>query len=171
MCFAWSHNLGDPELLHSPFLIIFFVVDKMAFVGYKGSFHPFWVRLSTDNEAVKIFQALPVPVVKKMKLWRLGPTPVSTSLTANDCIRLWQSWEVVFFVAVHKKRDFIAKESSGHIRKPTFLGQARLSCLGAKRLLLFPTTSTLHLASQHHVTFLSGSGFEFSDGFSKGLMS
>lgn len=42
--------------------------DKMAFVGYKGSFQPFWVTLTTDDEGVKIFQALPVPVVKKMKL-------------------------------------------------------------------------------------------------------
>ncbi|XP_077774996.1 cell migration-inducing and hyaluronan-binding protein isoform X1 [Podarcis muralis] len=42
--------------------------DKMGFVGYKGTFRPFWVTLKTDDEAVRIFQALPVPVVKKMKL-------------------------------------------------------------------------------------------------------
>ncbi|XP_067327539.1 cell migration-inducing and hyaluronan-binding protein [Anolis sagrei] len=42
--------------------------DKFAFVGYKGSFRPYWVKLKTDEEAVRIFQALPVPVVKKMKL-------------------------------------------------------------------------------------------------------
>ncbi|XP_013929762.1 PREDICTED: cell migration-inducing and hyaluronan-binding protein-like [Thamnophis sirtalis] len=42
--------------------------DKMAFVGYKGSFRPFWIKLETDEDAVRIFQALPVPVVKKMKL-------------------------------------------------------------------------------------------------------
>ncbi|ETE66717.1 hypothetical protein L345_07499, partial [Ophiophagus hannah] len=42
--------------------------DKMAFVGYKGSFQPFWIKLETDEDAVRIFQALPVPVVKKMKL-------------------------------------------------------------------------------------------------------
>lgn len=40
----------------------------MAFVGYKGSFQPYWVTLKTDDDAVRIFQALPVPVVKKMKL-------------------------------------------------------------------------------------------------------
>uniref|UniRef100_A0A8D0BB02 hyaluronoglucosaminidase n=1 Tax=Salvator merianae TaxID=96440 RepID=A0A8D0BB02_SALMN len=42
--------------------------DKMAFVGYKGDFRPFWVKLNTDDNAARIFQALPVPVVKKMKL-------------------------------------------------------------------------------------------------------
>ncbi|XP_044294790.1 cell migration-inducing and hyaluronan-binding protein isoform X2 [Varanus komodoensis] len=42
--------------------------EKMAFVGYKGSFRPYWVKLNTDDDAVKIFQALPVPVLKKMKL-------------------------------------------------------------------------------------------------------
>ncbi|XP_020645703.3 cell migration-inducing and hyaluronan-binding protein [Pogona vitticeps] len=42
--------------------------DKLAFVGYKGSFRPTWVTLKTDDDAVRIFQALPVPVVKKMKL-------------------------------------------------------------------------------------------------------
>ncbi|XP_062998620.1 cell migration-inducing and hyaluronan-binding protein [Elgaria multicarinata webbii] len=42
--------------------------DKMAFVGYKGSFRPYWVKLSTDDDAVRIFQGLPVPVVKKRKL-------------------------------------------------------------------------------------------------------
>ncbi|KAH0620014.1 hypothetical protein JD844_014512 [Phrynosoma platyrhinos] len=43
-------------------------MNKLAFVGYKGSFRPYWIKLYTDDEAVRIFQAVPVPVVKKMKL-------------------------------------------------------------------------------------------------------
>ncbi|OCT89718.1 hypothetical protein XELAEV_18018337mg [Xenopus laevis] len=42
--------------------------EKMAFVGYKGHFHPLWIKLVTDNEAAKIFQAIPFPVKRKMKL-------------------------------------------------------------------------------------------------------
>lgn len=43
--------------------------EKMAFVGFKGSFRPVWVRLVTSEDSAKIYQALPIPVVKKMKLW------------------------------------------------------------------------------------------------------
>lgn len=42
--------------------------EKMAFVGFKGSFRPVWVRLVTSEDSAKIYQALPIPVVKKMKL-------------------------------------------------------------------------------------------------------
>ncbi|KAG8001668.1 Cell migration-inducing and hyaluronan-binding protein, partial [Nibea albiflora] len=42
--------------------------DKLAFVGFKGSFHPDWVHLEADSERAKIHQVLPVPVVHKMKL-------------------------------------------------------------------------------------------------------
>ncbi|XP_063304977.1 cell migration-inducing and hyaluronan-binding protein [Pelobates fuscus] len=42
--------------------------DKLAFVGYKGSFRPIWVKMATDVEAAKIFQAVPFPVEKKMAL-------------------------------------------------------------------------------------------------------
>lgn len=42
--------------------------EKMAFVGFKGSFRPVWVKLVTNEESAKIYQALPIPVVKKMKL-------------------------------------------------------------------------------------------------------
>lgn len=42
--------------------------DKMAFVGFKGSFLPDWVHLEVDMERAKIHQVLPVPVVHKMKL-------------------------------------------------------------------------------------------------------
>ena len=42
--------------------------DKLAFVGFKGSFHPDWVHLTVDADQAKIHQVLPVPVVHKMKL-------------------------------------------------------------------------------------------------------
>ncbi|KAF2977706.1 hypothetical protein EK904_007674 [Melospiza melodia maxima] len=42
--------------------------EKMAFVGFKGGFRPVWVRLATSEDSAKIYQALPIPVVKKMKL-------------------------------------------------------------------------------------------------------
>ncbi|KAG9266537.1 cell migration-inducing and hyaluronan-binding protein [Astyanax mexicanus] len=42
--------------------------DKLAFVGFKGSFRPDWVRLSVDEERAKIHQVLPVPIVRMMKL-------------------------------------------------------------------------------------------------------
>lgn len=42
--------------------------DKVAFVGFKGSFRPVWVKLVTNEDSAKIYQALPIPVVKKMKL-------------------------------------------------------------------------------------------------------
>ncbi|KAG9341336.1 hypothetical protein JZ751_019440 [Albula glossodonta] len=42
--------------------------EKLAFVGFKGSFHPEWVRLVTDEESAKIHQVLPLPIVKKRKL-------------------------------------------------------------------------------------------------------
>ena len=43
--------------------------DKLAFVGFKGSFHPDWVHLEVDTDRAKIHQVLPVPVVHMMKLW------------------------------------------------------------------------------------------------------
>lgn len=46
--------------------------DKLAFVGFKGSFHPDWVHLEVDTNQAKIHQVLPVPVVRKMKLWVAG---------------------------------------------------------------------------------------------------
>ncbi|CAI5671990.1 unnamed protein product [Oreochromis niloticus] len=42
--------------------------DKLAFVGFKGSFHPDWVYLEVDSERAKIHQVLPMPVIHKMKL-------------------------------------------------------------------------------------------------------
>ncbi|XP_069480269.1 cell migration-inducing and hyaluronan-binding protein [Ambystoma mexicanum] len=42
--------------------------DKMAFVGFKGDFRPVWSKLLTDMDAIKIFQAVPIPVVKMAKL-------------------------------------------------------------------------------------------------------
>lgn len=44
--------------------------DKLAFVGFKGSFRPDWVRMSIDEERAKLHQVLPIPVIKMMKLWR-----------------------------------------------------------------------------------------------------
>uniref|UniRef100_UPI0037E761A8 cell migration-inducing and hyaluronan-binding protein-like n=1 Tax=Semicossyphus pulcher TaxID=241346 RepID=UPI0037E761A8 len=42
--------------------------DKLAFVGFKGSFNPDWVHLEVDSDLAKIHQVLPVPVVHMMKL-------------------------------------------------------------------------------------------------------
>ncbi|KAJ8249320.1 hypothetical protein GJAV_G00233530 [Gymnothorax javanicus] len=42
--------------------------EKLAFVGFKGSFQPEWVRLVTNEDSAKIHEVLPLPVVKKMKL-------------------------------------------------------------------------------------------------------
>uniref|UniRef100_A0AAQ5ZYF8 hyaluronoglucosaminidase n=1 Tax=Amphiprion ocellaris TaxID=80972 RepID=A0AAQ5ZYF8_AMPOC len=42
--------------------------DKLAFVGFKGSFKPDWVHMEVDTNRAKIHQVLPVPVVHKMKL-------------------------------------------------------------------------------------------------------
>uniref|UniRef100_A0A452U0G9 hyaluronoglucosaminidase n=1 Tax=Ursus maritimus TaxID=29073 RepID=A0A452U0G9_URSMA len=42
--------------------------EKMAFVGFKGSFRPTWVTLDTDDYKAKIFQVVPIPVVQKKKL-------------------------------------------------------------------------------------------------------
>ncbi|XP_020497083.1 cell migration-inducing and hyaluronan-binding protein [Labrus bergylta] len=42
--------------------------DKLAFVGFKGSFKPDWVHLEVDADHAKIHQVLPVPVVRKFKL-------------------------------------------------------------------------------------------------------
>ncbi|XP_030740349.1 cell migration-inducing and hyaluronan-binding protein isoform X1 [Echinops telfairi] len=42
--------------------------EKMAFVGFKGSFRPTWVTLDTEDHKAKIFQVVPIPVVKKKKL-------------------------------------------------------------------------------------------------------
>ncbi|KAG8440633.1 hypothetical protein GDO86_006400 [Hymenochirus boettgeri] len=42
--------------------------EKMAFVGYKGTFRPIWIKLVTDDEKAKIYQAVPFPVRRKMRL-------------------------------------------------------------------------------------------------------
>ncbi|TSK53827.1 Cell migration-inducing and hyaluronan-binding protein [Bagarius yarrelli] len=42
--------------------------DKLAFVGFKGSFRPDWVRMAVDKEHAKLHQVLPVPIVRVMKL-------------------------------------------------------------------------------------------------------
>ncbi|KAM4039272.1 cell migration-inducing and hyaluronan-binding protein isoform 1-T2 [Anomaloglossus baeobatrachus] len=42
--------------------------DKLAFVGYKGNFQPIWTKLVTNSEAAKIYQVVPFPVERKMKL-------------------------------------------------------------------------------------------------------
>ncbi len=50
--------------------VVFLFPDKLAFVGFKGSFRPDWVRMSVDEERAKLHQVLPIPVIKMMKLWR-----------------------------------------------------------------------------------------------------
>uniref|UniRef100_A0A8C0WJR7 G8 domain-containing protein n=1 Tax=Castor canadensis TaxID=51338 RepID=A0A8C0WJR7_CASCN len=42
--------------------------EKLTFVGFKGSFRPTWVTLETDDLKAKIFQVVPIPVVRKKKL-------------------------------------------------------------------------------------------------------
>lgn len=58
-----SHSLGaSVHGTHPRF------AEKMAFVGFKGSFRPTWVTLDTDDDKAKIFQAVPIPVVQKQQL-------------------------------------------------------------------------------------------------------
>uniref|UniRef100_A0A3B5Q278 hyaluronoglucosaminidase n=1 Tax=Xiphophorus maculatus TaxID=8083 RepID=A0A3B5Q278_XIPMA len=42
--------------------------EKLAFVGFKGSFYPDWVKLEISSDQAKIHQVLPVPIVCKFKL-------------------------------------------------------------------------------------------------------
>ncbi|KAG8516428.1 Cell migration-inducing and hyaluronan-binding protein [Galemys pyrenaicus] len=42
--------------------------EKLVFVGFKGSFRPAWVTLETDDHKARIFQVVPVPVLKKQRL-------------------------------------------------------------------------------------------------------
>ncbi|XP_054569214.1 cell migration-inducing and hyaluronan-binding protein [Eptesicus fuscus] len=42
--------------------------EKMVFVGFKGSFRPTWVALDTADQQAKIFQVVPIPVVRKKTL-------------------------------------------------------------------------------------------------------
>ncbi|XP_027625045.1 cell migration-inducing and hyaluronan-binding protein [Tupaia chinensis] len=42
--------------------------EKMVFVGFKGSFRPTWVTLDTEDHKAKIFQVVPIPVVRKRQL-------------------------------------------------------------------------------------------------------
>lgn len=43
-------------------------VEKMVFVGFKGSFQPTWVTLDTGDHQAKILQVVPIPVVRKKML-------------------------------------------------------------------------------------------------------
>uniref|UniRef100_A0A7N8XAR1 hyaluronoglucosaminidase n=1 Tax=Mastacembelus armatus TaxID=205130 RepID=A0A7N8XAR1_9TELE len=42
--------------------------DKLAFVGFKGSFQPDWIHMEVDTDHAKIHEVLPIPVLQKMKL-------------------------------------------------------------------------------------------------------
>ncbi|XP_069867599.1 cell migration-inducing and hyaluronan-binding protein isoform X3 [Dipodomys merriami] len=42
--------------------------EKMALVGFKGSFRPTWVTLETEDHKAKIFQVVPIPVLRKKRL-------------------------------------------------------------------------------------------------------
>lgn len=50
------------------YLYVYLFADKLAFVGFKGSFLPDWVHLEVGSDRAKIHQVLPVPVVHMMKL-------------------------------------------------------------------------------------------------------
>uniref|UniRef100_A0A8C0MYV9 hyaluronoglucosaminidase n=1 Tax=Canis lupus familiaris TaxID=9615 RepID=A0A8C0MYV9_CANLF len=53
-------NLGAEKILR--------LKETMAFVGFKGSFRPTWVTLDTEDYKAKIFQVVPIPVVRKKQL-------------------------------------------------------------------------------------------------------
>lgn len=42
--------------------------ERMVFVGFKGSFRPAWVALDTSDHHAKVFEAVPIPVVRKKTL-------------------------------------------------------------------------------------------------------
>lgn len=54
------------NLIFIPLILHF--TEKMVFVGFKGSFRPTWVTLETEEHKAKIFQVVPIPVVRKKKL-------------------------------------------------------------------------------------------------------
>ena len=68
--------MGNPRMqwVHSHSLVKFMLTrlycfaEKMVFVGFKGSFRPTWVTLDTEDHHAKIFQVVPIPVVRKKKL-------------------------------------------------------------------------------------------------------
>lgn len=64
--------------------------DKLAFVGFKGSFHPDWVHLEVDADRAKVHQVMPVPVVHKMKLWVAGR--VGRTAKRLCCLRYWLTY-------------------------------------------------------------------------------
>lgn len=59
---------NETLILELVFLRLHLVADKLAFVGFKGSFLPDWVHLEVGADRAKIHQVLPVPVVHMMKL-------------------------------------------------------------------------------------------------------
>uniref|UniRef100_A0A672K8Q9 Cell migration inducing hyaluronidase 1 n=1 Tax=Sinocyclocheilus grahami TaxID=75366 RepID=A0A672K8Q9_SINGR len=64
---ALTNIFGMNEVIKNHF-VVFLFPDKLAFVGFKGSFWPDWVRMSVDEERAKLHQVLPIPVIKMMKL-------------------------------------------------------------------------------------------------------
>lgn len=63
----------QPKLCFYPKLNAFrLFAEKLAFVGFKGSFVPDWVHLEVGADRAKVHQVLPVPVVHMMKLWGAG---------------------------------------------------------------------------------------------------
>lgn len=58
----------DAQIIYLTLMSFGFPADKLAFVGFKGTFHPDWVHLVVDTDRAKIHQVLPVPVVHKIKL-------------------------------------------------------------------------------------------------------
>lgn len=60
--------------------------DKLAFVGFKGSFRPHWVRMTVDDERVKLHQVLPIPIVKTVKLWKQATHPRKTQTLSSTTV-------------------------------------------------------------------------------------
>ena len=71
-----GREVGNPrrQWVHGHSLVRFLLTrlycfaEKMVFVGFKGSFRPTWVTLDTEDHHAKIFQVVPIPVVRKKKL-------------------------------------------------------------------------------------------------------
>lgn len=62
------HPTPPPRDLLLRLCLCFHFPEKMVFVGFKGGFRPVWVSLHTEDLSAKIFQVVPIPVLRKKKL-------------------------------------------------------------------------------------------------------
>lgn len=92
--------------------------DKLAFVGFKGSFHPDWVHLEADADRAKIHQVLPVPVVHKMKLWVAGRVGRTAKRLCSPQI----------LTRIHPPYKNMHRHTLTHIHVHTHCQHCRVSC-------------------------------------------